>query len=135
MPPFLAPREPCDHLIAEDKDLNKFSDSGHIFIDISLNIPKTVSFCLIYYTYQILQYYENRTRYCMMIAAYSIFLFCLQKRLIVVREPDGRLRHANWNERERMLQIFYPAKGKLFHTPVMFNPDALEVSQTFDYTE
>lgn len=42
-------------------------------------------------------------------------------RLIVVRDTNGTLRHANNNERHRMNQIYFPIEGREIHTPEMFN--------------
>lgn len=41
-------------------------------------------------------------------------------RLIVVRETNGKLRHANCDERRRMNQIYYPINGREIHIPSMF---------------
>ncbi|XP_043260361.1 28S ribosomal protein S22, mitochondrial [Colletes gigas] len=41
-------------------------------------------------------------------------------RLIVVREPDGTLRHANTNERNRMTQVYYSVDHREIHVPKMF---------------
>lgn len=44
-------------------------------------------------------------------------------RLIVVREPNGILRHANIDERHRMNQVYFPTPDREMHTPKMFtNP-------------
>lgn len=48
-------------------------------------------------------------------------------RLIAVREPDGTLRHADWDERQRMNQIYFPVKGREVVTPKMFENEYLEV--------
>ncbi|XP_076757295.1 mitochondrial ribosomal protein S22 [Xylocopa sonorina] len=46
-----------------------------------------------------------------------------KERLIVVREPNGLLRHALPNERHRMNQVYFPIRGREVHTPQMFyNP-------------
>ncbi|KAK1116504.1 hypothetical protein K0M31_018968 [Melipona bicolor] len=46
-----------------------------------------------------------------------------RNRIIVVRETNGTLRHANSNERHRMNQIYFPITGREMHTPRMFcNP-------------
>lgn len=47
-------------------------------------------------------------------------------RLIAVREPDGTLRHADWDERQRMNQIYFPVKGREVVTPKMFENEYLE---------
>ncbi|XP_043521502.1 28S ribosomal protein S22, mitochondrial [Frieseomelitta varia] len=46
-----------------------------------------------------------------------------RNRIIVVRETNGTLRHANSSERHRMNQIYFPITGREMHTPQMFfNP-------------
>lgn len=50
-----------------------------------------------------------------------------QKRLIVARDPDGTLRHANMSERFRMNQIYFPIQGRKLRTPRMFEPEYLKV--------
>ena len=49
-------------------------------------------------------------------------------RLIVVREPDGTLRHANWDERSRLNQIYFPMEGREIFMPKMFEREHLEVN-------
>ncbi len=66
-----------------------------------------------------------------------LFVFVLKKKLyfelkkkkrsIVVRETNGVLRKANQNEREKMIQVYYPKPGKPSYIPEMFNPLRLEV--------
>ncbi|KAF6770769.1 hypothetical protein AHF37_10172 [Paragonimus kellicotti] len=41
-------------------------------------------------------------------------------RLIVVREPDGVLRHATTSERNRMNTIYFPPSGRQLRVPMMF---------------
>nr|CAG4648809.1 EOG090X0AW0 [Polyphemus pediculus] len=41
-------------------------------------------------------------------------------RKIVARDPDGVLREASWEEREKMCQIYFPAPGKKLDMPKMF---------------
>lgn len=48
------------------------------------------------------------------------------ERLVVVRELDGKLRTANWDEKDRMNQIYSPTPGRLYRTPQMFTDDRLE---------
>lgn len=50
-----------------------------------------------------------------------------RKRLIVVRDTNGTLRHANNDERHRMNQIYFPIEGREIHTPEMFNNPYLSV--------
>lgn len=54
-------------------------------------------------------------------------MLSFQKRLIVVREPDGKLRHASLNERCRFLQIYFPMEGRKVFAPKMFEEEFLEV--------
>ncbi|XP_030072725.1 small ribosomal subunit protein mS22 [Microcaecilia unicolor] len=58
-----------------------------------------------------------------------------RERFIVVREPDGRLRKASWEERDRMIQVYFPREGRkiipllLFRTenlPIVFQQDRHE---------
>ena len=42
-----------------------------------------------------------------------------QSRRIVVRECDGVLREANWYERDRMCQFFFPKLGRRMWLPAM----------------
>ncbi|XP_074109960.1 mitochondrial ribosomal protein S22 [Cotesia typhae] len=47
-------------------------------------------------------------------------------RLIVVRNPDGTLRKANWEERFRMNQTYFPIKGRELVPPRMFQDEYLK---------
>ncbi|KAF5277711.1 hypothetical protein FQR65_LT03691 [Abscondita terminalis] len=47
-------------------------------------------------------------------------------RLIVVREPDGILRDANWNERDRMNQVYFPKVNRKLKVPKMFQEEFLQ---------
>lgn len=49
-----------------------------------------------------------------------------RKRVVVVREPDGTLRKASWEERERMNQIYNPRPGRKLHKPIMFEEEYLK---------
>lgn len=46
--------------------------------------------------------------------------------MIVVRESNGLLRKAINDEREKMLQVYFPRNGKVAHVPAMFTPLQLE---------
>lgn len=48
-----------------------------------------------------------------------------RERLVVVRETDGTLRTANWDERDRMDQIYYPREGRKHYLLPMFEPENL----------
>lgn len=50
-----------------------------------------------------------------------------RQRFIVIREPDGTLRHANWKERDRMVQTFFPRPERQLHKPRMFEGEYLRV--------
>ncbi|XP_057330569.1 28S ribosomal protein S22, mitochondrial [Microplitis mediator] len=47
-------------------------------------------------------------------------------RLIVVRDPEGVLRHANWDERFRMNQTYFPIEGREINPPKMFQDEYLK---------
>ncbi|XP_014681089.1 PREDICTED: 28S ribosomal protein S22, mitochondrial-like [Priapulus caudatus] len=50
-----------------------------------------------------------------------------RERLVVVREPDGTLRKAMWEERDKMLQTYFPKEGrKVFAPSMLTRPDLLE---------
>jgi small subunit ribosomal protein S22 len=49
-------------------------------------------------------------------------------RFIVIREPNGILRHANWQERDKMLQIYFPKPERELRKPRMFEGEYLQVS-------
>ncbi|RZF41048.1 hypothetical protein LSTR_LSTR002680 [Laodelphax striatellus] len=44
-------------------------------------------------------------------------------RLIVIRETNGRLRKANWDERFRMNQVYFPAEGRKMNPPSLFKQE------------
>lgn len=48
-----------------------------------------------------------------------------QLRSIVVREPDGVLRQATWEERDRMCQVFFPALGRRIWLPKALSDEVL----------
>nr|XP_053654745.1 28S ribosomal protein S22, mitochondrial-like isoform X2 [Cherax quadricarinatus] len=48
-----------------------------------------------------------------------------RKRLVVVRDPDGTLRQASWEEAERMNQIYNPRPGRKLKPPKLFQEEHL----------
>lgn len=51
----------------------------------------------------------------------------LKERLIVKRDPNGVLSHANWEERDAANQAFNPFPGRRWKMPKMFESDYLNV--------
>ena len=51
---------------------------------------------------------------------------------MVVREPDGTMRKASWEERDRINQVYNPIPGRLLQHPPMFDEDHLEVGSSSD---
>lgn len=49
-----------------------------------------------------------------------------KKRFVVVREPEGTLRHATWQERDRIVQIYFPEPSREIEKPKMFEGDNLK---------
>ena len=47
-------------------------------------------------------------------------------RIIVVREPDGTLREASWEQRDRVNQIYFPTEERKLDMPAMFEPENLK---------
>uniref|UniRef100_A0A3B5ATS2 28S ribosomal protein S22, mitochondrial-like n=1 Tax=Stegastes partitus TaxID=144197 RepID=A0A3B5ATS2_9TELE len=43
-----------------------------------------------------------------------------RERFIVVREPNGTLRKATWEERDRLIQAYFPKTGRKITPPVLF---------------
>lgn len=53
-----------------------------------------------------------------------------RERFVVIREPDGTLRHATWEERDRIVPIYFPRRGKDSRKLMMFEGEYLQVSVT-----
>jgi len=49
-----------------------------------------------------------------------------RERLIVVRDLDGTLRTADWEEQDRINLTYYPRDDKKHYTPAMFEPENLQ---------
>lgn len=49
-----------------------------------------------------------------------------RNRVIVARDPDGILREASWEERQKMCQVYFPAFGREIHVPKMFEDQHLD---------
>ena len=54
-------------------------------------------------------------------------LFLIQTRLITIREANGRLRKARWEERDRMNQIYFPKPGRKHEIPELLKDENLKV--------
>lgn len=50
-----------------------------------------------------------------------------RERFIVVREPNGTLRKANWDERDRLIQIYFPKEGRKITPPLVFKEQNLKM--------
>ncbi|XP_074535728.1 small ribosomal subunit protein mS22 [Halichoeres trimaculatus] len=50
-----------------------------------------------------------------------------RERFIVVREPDGTLRKADWAERDRLIQVYFPKEGRKLTTPLIFKEENLKM--------
>ncbi|XP_067898208.1 28S ribosomal protein S22, mitochondrial isoform X2 [Heterodontus francisci] len=50
-----------------------------------------------------------------------------RERFIVVREPNGVLRKATWEERDRMIQVYFPRDGRRITPPPIFKNENLLV--------
>jgi len=61
-------------------------------------------------------------------ACFTVYKLYFQSRSIVVREPNGKLRMATHNERDRMLQVYFPVPGRMYSIPEMFQEENVEVS-------
>ena len=52
---------------------------------------------------------------------------CFQTRSITIREPNGRLRKATWEERDRMNLIYFPKPGRKHEMPALLKDTELKV--------
>ncbi|XP_037533297.1 28S ribosomal protein S22, mitochondrial [Nematolebias whitei] len=50
-----------------------------------------------------------------------------RERFIVVREPGGTLRKASWEERDRLVQVYFPKEGRKIFLPLIFKEEHLKV--------
>nr|XP_061797850.1 small ribosomal subunit protein mS22-like [Nerophis lumbriciformis] len=50
-----------------------------------------------------------------------------RERFIVVRETDGTLRKATWEERDRLIQVYFPKDGRKIAPPLLFNDENLKM--------
>ncbi|XP_053565828.1 28S ribosomal protein S22, mitochondrial [Bombina bombina] len=50
-----------------------------------------------------------------------------RERFIVVREPSGVLRKATWEERDRMIQVYFPQEGRKLVPPHVFQEENMQV--------
>lgn len=51
----------------------------------------------------------------------------MQSRSITIREPDGKLRKATWEERDRMNLIYFPKTGRKHEMPELLKDENLKV--------
>ncbi|XP_067851541.1 28S ribosomal protein S22, mitochondrial [Heptranchias perlo] len=58
-----------------------------------------------------------------------------RERFVVVREPNGVLRKATWEERDRMIQVYFPRDGRRITPPPVFKNENLLVVFTQDRYE
>ena len=54
----------------------------------------------------------------------SIFI---KDRHVAVRQPDGTLRKAHWEERDRINFIFFPKEGQSYRLPKVLQDEHLQV--------
>ena len=50
-----------------------------------------------------------------------------RERFIVVREPSGTLRKATWEERDRLIQVYFPREGRKLTAPAIFKEENIKV--------
>ncbi|KAM9315812.1 small ribosomal subunit protein mS22 [Gastrophryne carolinensis] len=50
-----------------------------------------------------------------------------RERFIVVREPNGVLRKATWEERDRMIQVYFPRQGRKLNPPPVFKKENMQL--------
>ncbi|XP_075956317.1 small ribosomal subunit protein mS22 [Anarhichas minor] len=50
-----------------------------------------------------------------------------RERFIVVREPNGALRKATWEERDRLVQVYFPKDGRKLAAPLIFKEENIKM--------
>ncbi|KAF6716879.1 28S ribosomal protein S22, mitochondrial [Oryzias melastigma] len=50
-----------------------------------------------------------------------------RERFIVIREPNGALRKATWEERDRLIQVYFPKEGRKLTPPLIFKEENLKM--------
>ncbi|CAL1571651.1 unnamed protein product [Knipowitschia caucasica] len=50
-----------------------------------------------------------------------------RERFIVVREPSGTLRKATWDERDRLVQVYFPKEGRKLTPPLIFKEENMKM--------
>ncbi|KAM9359822.1 small ribosomal subunit protein mS22 [Symphorus nematophorus] len=50
-----------------------------------------------------------------------------RERFIVVREPNGTLRKATWEERDRLIQVYFPKERRKLTPPLIFKEENLKM--------
>nr|CDS34535.1 28S ribosomal protein S22 mitochondrial [Hymenolepis microstoma]CUU97824.1 28S ribosomal protein S22 mitochondrial [Hymenolepis microstoma] len=58
-----------------------------------------------------------------------------RRRLMLIREADGTLRHADASERDRLNQVFFPLPGRRLRTPSLFRDANLEIALKNNFHE
>ena len=114
MPPLIKEREPIHKVISKNPELQEFDHCKYLFTDISQGISDRVSFFL--FSFPFLRSFN----------VWKIIPF-FQNRVIVARDPDGVLREASWEERQKMCQVYFSAVGREIQVPKMFENQYLEV--------
>lgn len=152
MPPVLPERQPIEDVLSEDKILEGMDTAKYVFTDITYNIPHRVIITQSQGLITLVTVIESVTGtgvtwisvihrnqsylslYITTDAESIVFNFCSllhfkQERFIVVREPNGVLRKASWDERDRLIQVYFPREGRKLTAPPIFNEENLKVSQ------
>ena len=105
MTPVLPERQPRGETLRHDEEVDGYLDHCMVFTDISMDKDNKVSFPP---------------------SLSSSFPFSsLQSREVVVREPTGVLREATWEERDRMMQVYFPTLGRRMWLPHMLTEEGL----------
>lgn len=122
MPPVLPERKPIDDVLSEEKILDGMDDAKYAFTDITYDIPHRVGTGVEIRT--VLMWPVD------IVHPHSRALHTLsspQERFIVVREPNGILRKATWEERDRLVQVYFPKVGRKLSAPLIFKEENLKV--------
>lgn len=128
MPPVMRQRIPCDKIIRKDPEMQGSRQCKVIFTDISFGYIDRVCYLELY------RISQNRGHDFLSVSCISVSLSLPpQFRPIVVREPNGVLRTASWEERDRMIQTYLTNPDRDLLIPPMFSDPHLK--EIFDRGE
>ena len=127
MTPVLPERARKGDTLKQDHELEGFLDNNMIFTDISMNKENKVSWLLERCDFIAHHEFPPPSVSCFSLPPFSSPSLSPypQNRSVVVREPSGVLRDATWEERDRMMQVYFPSLGRKMWLSHMLTDEGL----------